>query len=380
VTASLPFDGPSSIVVLKKIVRGVFTIPNQVPKELQDLIRLMLTMDPKERITIQQIKQHPWYLGAEETPRQYTNNVSEGEYIITMDDIADNSDVLSNLRLLGWEESELMNDLLDNNNKLNPAKTFFKLLMEHKNNSSSSDEQNDTPLNIETKVLRRRSIGANTSRIGVASENKRTPNISRSHSKDKTRKRASTRAVQSKNKQFLSRTQTPPQRSQKTISQTPQRQSTQSPQFPRQSTHSPQFPRQATHSPQIPRQATHSPQILRQSGHSRSEKGNPKNILFSNSSESEKEYQIESNKSVTEILEALKHCFADLGKFDLSAKQTKTGIKVKARRSGKRHGNPIITVNLLQREGDASLIFKSGKSKEEFKEVIKKVEENLVVN
>jgi len=70
VTASLPFDGPNSIAVLKKIVRRDFSIPATVPKELQDLIRLMLTLDPKERITIQQIRQHPWYLGVDETPRQ----------------------------------------------------------------------------------------------------------------------------------------------------------------------------------------------------------------------------------------------------------------------------------------------------------------------
>jgi len=124
VTATLPFDGPNSLAVLKKIVRGEFNTPPQIPKELQDLISLMLTLDPKERITIPQIKQHPWYLGVEDTPRQ-TEDSLETSYSISIPEIDSNSDVISNLRLLGWEQSELMNELLDK--KMNMAKAFFQV-------------------------------------------------------------------------------------------------------------------------------------------------------------------------------------------------------------------------------------------------------------
>jgi len=94
-----------------------------------------------------------------------------------------------------------------------------------------------------------------------------------------------------------------------------------------------------------------------------------------------KKYQVESNKNVTQMLESLRHCFADLGHFDLSAKTTKNGIKVKARRSGKRHGSPLVTVSLFQKEdGETELTLKGGKAaKEQFKELAKKVEETLVV-
>lgn len=94
-----------------------------------------------------------------------------------------------------------------------------------------------------------------------------------------------------------------------------------------------------------------------------------------------KKFQVESNKSVTQILESLKNCFADMGQYDISAKQTKNGIKVKARRSGKRHGTPVVTLNLKQKEKEtASLVLKSGgKYKEEFIELAKKVEETLEV-
>jgi len=53
-------------------------------------------------------------------------------------------------------------------------------------------------------------------------------------------------------------------------------------------------------------------------------------------------------------------------------------LKVKARKSGKRHGPPVVTVN-LQKEGDSSVInIKGGpKSKDEFRDITKKVEENI---
>jgi len=86
---------------------------------------------------------------------------------------------------------------------------------------------------------------------------------------------------------------------------------------------------------------------------------------------------------VAQILEALKGCFADLGPYEVSAKQTKNGLKVKARKSGKRHGSPVVTVNLLQGDYSSKVAIKGGrgklKSKEEIKEIAKKVEQTLVV-
>jgi serine/threonine protein kinase len=372
VTASLPFDGPNSIVVLKKIVRGVFSIPEYVPKELQDLIRLMLTLDPTERITIPQIKQHPWYMGADDTPRSVRSNFDkdpEELYVITLDELQQNSDVLHNLRLLGWEETELMNELLDTKN--NMAKAFYKLLIEQKKlPTSNNNSKTDTPQTIDRKVLRRRSIAspASASRIGVASDLTKSPSHTQNNNNNnisKSRKRASTRT-----NQFAP--QLPVKTTTTTQPRTRRKSSVGQPPSPVSSA--------ANHTSITP-PADHSAKL---SGGSGGEKNNNKNVIWSTSTEAEpesssnsKEYQIEANKSVTQILEALKHCFADLGQFDLSAKQTKNGIKVKARRSGKR--GAVVTVNFTQKDGDSSLRIKKGKSKEDFKEFIKKVEETLVV-
>jgi len=325
-------------------------MPAHLPKELQDLIRLMLTLDPKGRITIQQIKQHPWYLGLpDETPRTPTGqDAPEEPYIVDIKDLKEHTDGISNLKLLGWEESELMNELLDT--KMTMAKTFYKLLIEHKNLPMDDDEPKIQ------KVMRRRSIGASAfrgSRIGVVAD------IPKPEVKSRSQKRASQRAAVRRSVNVDKR-------------------STNEDEHPPKARKTGSANSQSSNSP-----LTNSTSSISVTNSSTPSKTPSKNVVWGVSPTLEpeaKKFEVESNKSVTQLLEALKHCFADLGQYDISAKQTKNGIKVKARKSGKRHGHPVVTVNLLQqREGETSVILKGGKSKEEFKELAKKVEETLVV-
>ena len=60
VSRELPFDDPSIPVLFARIKSGNFKMKNQFSKNLKDLISRMLTVDPIERITIQQIKSHDW--------------------------------------------------------------------------------------------------------------------------------------------------------------------------------------------------------------------------------------------------------------------------------------------------------------------------------
>jgi len=351
VTATLPFDGPNSVAVLKRIVRGEFNIPSYVPRELQDLIRLMLTLDPKERIIIPQIKQHPWYLGVEETPRHIDQ--LEKPYVLQIPEIESNSDVISNLRLLGWEQSELMDELLDQE-KMNMAKAFFKLLVEQKNLPA---DPTDTPQNIDKTVLRRRSIGAGTSaaRIGVTTDTTKAPVLMKNRLK-RSSQRGSQRIAQP-----VTRTNSRPYNSSAESAQT------------RSTTSNQPQTNEKTKEKTSP---IHSPKSEKSSEKSKA-------VIWTAGIEPELKHSLESTKSVTQILEALKHCFADLGQYDLSAKHTKNGLKVKARKSGKRHGPPVVTVNIGQpregEEGGQKVIIKGKKSREELKEFTKKVEETLVV-
>jgi len=376
-------------------------MPATLPKELQDMIKLMLNVDPKERIIIPDIKQHPWYLGLpDDTPRKTLEREPPEVYNLQLKEVQDNVDVLTNLKLLGWEESELMNELLSTEPKPNMAKVFYKLLTENKNVPIEPEPEPtpDPPKPIDKKAFRRRSVGAPT-RGGVAKI--ATSDSPKPNPAEVTRLRTEKRASQRVDVRRSDRPMTRQNKLEKsrersaTVGEDPatiMQSHTQHHEPPRTKKHTEQqsLPSGAT-STLNPLSVIGAPNLSSGSvtlapivpnSHSKHDKGG-KAVVWGVSpsmAPESKKYSVDSNKNVTQLLESLRHCFADLP-YELSAKQTKNGIKVKARKSGKRHGPPVATVNLLQKEhGETELILKGGgKSKEQFKELAKKVEETLLV-
>jgi 5'-AMP-activated protein kinase catalytic alpha subunit len=57
----LPFEDKDTSVLYKKITDGKFNFPSFISDSGKDLIKRILTTDPSKRITIAQIKAHPWY-------------------------------------------------------------------------------------------------------------------------------------------------------------------------------------------------------------------------------------------------------------------------------------------------------------------------------
>lgn len=62
VTGKLPFDDENIRDLLEKVKSGIFAMPMYLHKDIQDLIARMLCVDPEERISLAEIKKHPWYL------------------------------------------------------------------------------------------------------------------------------------------------------------------------------------------------------------------------------------------------------------------------------------------------------------------------------
>ena len=62
VTGKLPFDGSDTESIRKKIIKGVYTYPEsiKISAECKDLIKQMLEMDFRKRITMKLIFGHPW--------------------------------------------------------------------------------------------------------------------------------------------------------------------------------------------------------------------------------------------------------------------------------------------------------------------------------
>ena len=61
VSGKLPFDDDNIRRLLAKVKAGLFTMPAYLHKDVQDLINRMLTVNPEERISMAEIKKHPWY-------------------------------------------------------------------------------------------------------------------------------------------------------------------------------------------------------------------------------------------------------------------------------------------------------------------------------
>lgn len=58
---SLPFDDESIPNLFKKIKGGIYNLPSHLSPGARDLIPRMLLVDPLKRITIPEIRQHPWF-------------------------------------------------------------------------------------------------------------------------------------------------------------------------------------------------------------------------------------------------------------------------------------------------------------------------------
>ncbi|CRH00829.1 SNF1-related protein kinase catalytic subunit alpha, putative [Plasmodium relictum] len=57
----LPFDDEDIHDLFEKIKNGIFSIPGHVSYYAKDLIKKILIVDPSKRITVHQIKKHPWF-------------------------------------------------------------------------------------------------------------------------------------------------------------------------------------------------------------------------------------------------------------------------------------------------------------------------------
>lgn len=58
---TLPFDDENIPNLFKKIKAGIYTLPSHLSALARDLIPRMLVVDPVKRITIREIREHPWF-------------------------------------------------------------------------------------------------------------------------------------------------------------------------------------------------------------------------------------------------------------------------------------------------------------------------------
>ena len=60
VCGHLPFEDPNTSNLYRKILSGEYRTPKWISPEVKDLIRKILETDPSRRLTISEVRQHPW--------------------------------------------------------------------------------------------------------------------------------------------------------------------------------------------------------------------------------------------------------------------------------------------------------------------------------
>jgi len=66
-TGTLPFEDDDNTVLVNKITTAKFNAPTNISLEARDLLSKILKVHPLERISIAEIKRHPWFMSSEQT-------------------------------------------------------------------------------------------------------------------------------------------------------------------------------------------------------------------------------------------------------------------------------------------------------------------------
>ncbi|CAO3642317.1 unnamed protein product [Cunninghamella echinulata] len=169
IAGELPFDDDSEIMMQRKIVNVDYELPTYFSPQVQDLISNILKHDPNERLTIDQILNHPWMLAIfddDEKDEQHVDEEEEEEIGMDYDDDSSSStrnssrsdidSIFSSPRFKNDEDDDddLITELsshdsyihlLDNNNNNNGKSGDLMHLQQHyRRSGGASNNYSDT--------------------------------------------------------------------------------------------------------------------------------------------------------------------------------------------------------------------------------------------
>eukprot|EP01017_Pseudomicrothorax_dubius_P022954 TRINITY_DN2469_c0_g3_i1.p1 TRINITY_DN2469_c0_g3~~TRINITY_DN2469_c0_g3_i1.p1 ORF type:complete len:748 (+),score=112.07 TRINITY_DN2469_c0_g3_i1:567-2810(+) len=119
----LPFEDPNTANLYKKIIAGEFNVPKFVSEEAKDLLRAILNTDPNKRITISEIRRHPWY--------QLHKNDMEPDptgILVGVDPIPIDSYIVRRLEENGFDAAAIVQSI--KGNRHNHLTTTYYLLLQ----------------------------------------------------------------------------------------------------------------------------------------------------------------------------------------------------------------------------------------------------------
>jgi len=158
VTGRLPFEDQNLPGLLSKIKKGKYTVPQYVPESVRDLIERCLVTDPAKRITLSEIMAHPCLahiakkyneglekpVGEDDSKSRKKDKKAKNKLLALAksnsirdksgkedgeDDLPVKSEIVEQLQVLGWKESEVIKAL--SSSKHSMIKTIYRLIYEH---------------------------------------------------------------------------------------------------------------------------------------------------------------------------------------------------------------------------------------------------------
>ena len=132
-----PFEEPNSEVLFQKILKCDVQFPEYLSDEAIDLMKKILVANPKKRITITRIKNHPFYLkGKEKFKSLYPNLVSEVEKYYRINKNKDN-------KIINEKVTKIKNNEID----------IYKIMNNQKKNINKKEKENKNKLIVNSEAI-----------------------------------------------------------------------------------------------------------------------------------------------------------------------------------------------------------------------------------
>ncbi|XP_022255564.1 serine/threonine-protein kinase BRSK2-like isoform X2 [Limulus polyphemus] len=144
IVGSLPFDDKNLRVLLEKVKRGMFQIPDFVPQECRELLKGMIEVDPGKRMTLSEVLKHPWISEESRSLSKPKPSITDtiSMYVIPAEEDMD-TDVLGNMMSLGCFKNK--QKLLESiqSTSYNTEKVIYFLLLDRKKKKPSYEDDDE---------------------------------------------------------------------------------------------------------------------------------------------------------------------------------------------------------------------------------------------
>lgn len=130
----LPFEDPNTSKLYKKILAGEFECPKFISNDAKDIIKGILTTEPEKRMTVAQIKNHPWF-------KQVNQDLHKG-IIMGYDYIPVDKNILGSLRSFHIDPEEAQ-QLVETNKHDSISAAYYLILNKHIVNGGKCQSYSD---------------------------------------------------------------------------------------------------------------------------------------------------------------------------------------------------------------------------------------------